>query len=159
MTPTIRMAALAIAAGSISGLTSSHYGAVRPIVQVVAPPSPTTMSQAKAERAAKTIWPALQQSEVDALTAALKAAKASLDVTVFCYDDAKCEDLALSLENAFESAHWKIEVRNSPMAPAGMLTSSPALLAMLRAKTSLQVELDAGKNVGPGEYIVIGARR
>ena len=151
-------ALVALVVGSASAFGIVKYVEPPHVVQVINSPAPVT-SQAKAERAARTVWPALPQSEVDALTLALKRTAPTFTVTIFCIEDAKCEDLALSLENAFESAHWQVEVRNSPMVPAGILTSSTVLLDALRAKTSLPVGIDSfSKNVGPGEYIVIGAR-
>lgn len=49
------------------------------------------------------VWDELEQSQVDALTAALGKLK-KRDVAIFCLRG--CGDLALSFDNAFESAKW-----------------------------------------------------
>lgn len=124
------------------------------------------ISPAKAARLAKTVWPELTQAEVDGLTVKLKDKPG--EVTIFCLDDAKCGDLVLSLDNAFESAHWKTTLANSQMVPPGVISSSADpgvisssadLVLVLNSSTGLTVKLDReNKNAGPGEYIAIGAR-
>lgn len=122
---------------------------------ITAPAGP--VSPAKAARLAKTVWPELEQAKIDALTARLKDKPGQ--VTIFCLEDSKCGDLALNLENAFESAHWTTSVLNSPMIPPGIISSSADLAAVLAETTDLSVKLDTeNKNAGPGEYIAIGAK-
>lgn len=88
------------------------------------------VSAAKARLNAKTIWPALSQREVDDITARAKA-QGKNSLNIFCYDDAKCGELALGLENAFESAHWTVSVRFTPaMIPPGF-QASPKVIKTL----------------------------
>lgn len=116
------------------------------------------VSPAKAARIAKTTWPELEQGQIDALTAKLGTIS-KVPVTIVCVEDAKCGDLALNLENAFESANWEVASINSPMVPAGAISSSRELVDALNATApDLKATLDPAKNVGPGEYIAIGAR-
>lgn len=83
----------------------------RPNVTVV--PTGAITSKAAA-RAAVTVWPGLEQSEIDAMTRELKKLP-PFPVTIFCASDAICGDLAGDLENALESAHWVVEVKITPM--------------------------------------------
>lgn len=116
------------------------------------------VSPAKAARIAKTTWPELNQGQIDALTAKLGSI-AKVPVTIVCVEDAKCGDLALNLENAFESAHWEVVSITSPMVPAGVIVSSEALRAVLNANApQIDARLDTAPNAGPGDYIAIGAR-
>lgn len=88
------------------------------------------VSVAKARLNARTIWPALSQREVNDITARAKAMGKS-SVNIFCYSDEKCGELALGLENAFESARWTVAVRFSPsMIPPG-LQASPKVIKTL----------------------------
>lgn len=88
------------------------------------------VSPAKAKRLAATLWPELSQREVDDVTAKAKSAGKG-SIKIFCIDEVKCGDLASSLENAFESARWTVEVRyTSGMIPPGMM-ASPAALKLL----------------------------
>jgi hypothetical protein len=133
-----------------------HVTRAPEVTHIVTAPA-GAVSPAKAAHLAKTVWPELTQAQVDALTAAVKGNKGK--VTIFCIDDAKCGDIALNLDNAFESAHWESLVRNSPMVPPGVLTSSKALADVLNAvEPSLAVRVDSVSNAGPGDYIAIGAR-
>lgn len=126
------------------------------VTHVVTAPA-GAVSPAKAARLAKTVWPELPQGQIDVLTTKLKDHPGQ--VTIFCLEDDKCGDLALNLENAFESAHWTTFVKNSPMVPPGIISSSAELVVMLNASTDLTVTLDReNKNTGPGDYIAIGAR-
>ena len=134
-----------------------HLTGPKQVTTVVNAPA-GAISPAKAQRLAKTVWPELTQAEIDALTLKLKDKPGQ--VTIFCLEDSKCGDLALNLENAFESAHWTTAVANSPMVPPGIISSSADLVVMLNAATGLSVKLDRdNKNAGPGEYIAIGARQ
>jgi hypothetical protein len=127
------------------------------VTHVITAPAGAT-SPAKAQRLAKTVWPELPQTEIDALTLKLKDKPGQ--VTILCLDDSKCGDLALNLENAFESAHWQTTVANSPMVPPGIISSSAELVVMLNASTGMSVKLDReNKNAGPGDYIASGARQ
>lgn len=55
------------------------------------------------QRVSPHTWDELTQKQVDALTAALKKLPPR-PVAIFC--KIGCDDLALSFDNAFESAHW-----------------------------------------------------
>jgi len=134
-----------------------HVTRTPEVTRVVSAPA-GAISAAKAQRLAKTVWPELNQAEVDGLTAKLKEWGPG-HVTIFCIEESKCGDLSLSLENAFESAHWITNTMNSPMVPPGIISSSTDLVLMLNASTDLRVTLDRdNKNTGPGEYIAIGAK-
>lgn len=68
-------------------------------------PGPTITKIVRPE--SPNVWAELEQSEVDALTAALgKIPKR--DIAIFCLRG--CGDLALSFDNAFESAHLASQV-------------------------------------------------
>lgn len=114
----------------------------------------TTM---KADRLAKSIWPALSQSEVDNVTKLAKAQRPGT-VKVFCYEETKCDELALSIENAFESAHWKIEVRfvNGGMIPPGFLASKKAIKLLTNIDPAYR--LDRYPDDEPTEIITIGEK-
>jgi hypothetical protein len=148
------VASLVAVAASVGYLSVTRA----PVVTRVVTAPAGTVSPAKAQRMARTIWPELSQAEIDDLTTKLKDKPG--EVTIFCLEDSKCGDLALNLENAFESAHWKTTVQNSPMVPPGIISSSSDLVLMLNGSTDLRVTLDRdNKNAGPGEYIAIGARQ
>lgn len=133
-----------------------HVTRAPEVTHIVTAPA-GAVSPDKAARIAKTTWPELAQRQVDAVTAAVKDTKGN--VTIFCVDDAKCGDIALNLDNAFETAHWDSQVQNSPMVPPGVLTSSKALADVLNAvEPALSVKVDTANNAGPGDYIAIGAR-
>ena len=133
-----------------------HLTGPKQITTVVTAPA-GSVSPAKAQRLAKTVWPELSQAEIDALTTKLKTIRGK--VTIFCLSDDKCGDLSLNLENAFENAHWETAVANSAMVPPGIISSSADMVLMLNDATGLSVKLDRdNKNAGPGEYIAIGAR-
>lgn len=88
------------------------------------------VTAAKARLNARTIWPALSQREVDDITARAKAMGKS-SVNIFCFNDEKCGELALSLENAFESARWTVAVRFSAQMIAPGLQASPKVIKTL----------------------------
>lgn len=134
--------------------------ATRPpqVTQIVTAPA-GPVSPAKAVRLAKTVWPELEQRQIDGLTKGLGTIK-QVPVTIFCIDDAKCGDMVLNLDNALESAHWETSLQNSTMVPPGVRASSQDLVDWLNAfAPQLGAVLDVdNKNAGPGEYIAIGAR-
>jgi hypothetical protein len=134
-----------------------HFAGPSHVTQVVTAPA-GSVSPAKAARIAKTVWPELSQAEVDHLTSRLGILRPG-KVTIFCIDDAKCGDLALNLENAFETAHWQVSVQNSPMVPPGIISSADLLVDAVKSSTDLPIVVDhVNKNAGPGEYIAIGAK-
>lgn len=157
---------LSVLAASITSYT---------VVSTVRPPAVTTivtapmsagvggpasvMSDAKVRRIEATTWPQLTQKQVDAVTAGANQI-GKKTITVFCYDDAKCSDLALNLENAFETAHWKVDVKNSAMLPKGMTASSKELVDMLNGATAKAYDIvrDADYNGAGDEYVTIGEK-
>ncbi len=84
---------LALAAGAALAATVASVG----ITHVTRPPAAHV-------RVSPNTWEELTQAQVDALTALLKKMPPR-DVAIFCLRG--CDDLALSFDNAFESAHWK----------------------------------------------------
>lgn len=143
---------------ALAGVAVAPHVGLAPKERVVVQTAPAgSISPAKAARLAKTVWPELSQAQIDDFTARLKKI-GPVPVTMFCFDDAKCGDLAGNLENAFETAHWQVLVRPTTMAPAGIRTSSKELRFALVSTTDLKVDIDDAPNAGPGEYIVIGAR-
>lgn len=99
------------------------------------------LSAKQADRLAAAKWEELEQSAVDAITAAL----GKLDkrpVTIFCKDKADCGDLALDLENAFESAHWIVDVQQPLLDETKGIGCSDVAVAELIAKaTGLRVSV------------------
>lgn len=92
------------------------------------------------------------------MTANLKAHE-PLTVTIFCINE-RCEDLALNLDNAFESAHWKSEVLNGSMIPPGIVCSKQLICDIFNGVTNNRygARVDAQHNA-PGDYIAIGYRQ
>ena len=64
----------------------------------------TRMPPALGTRTSPHTWPELTQQQVDKLTTTLKRMPPR-DVAIFCWKG--CDDLALSFDNAFESAKWR----------------------------------------------------
>lgn len=83
-------------------------------------------------------WPEMTQREVDDLTAALKFTGAPPTQVMIVCKDPMCEDLALNLDNAFESARWKSEIIVGTQfgVPAGVSTSSKWLADVLNGATA-----------------------
>jgi len=82
-------------------------------------------------RSAQANWGEMQQAEVDKLTSLLKAIDPAQkeSVVVFCGDNSTCGDLALDLENAFESAHWTINTERPVFDNSVGLTSNSEQIA------------------------------
>lgn len=151
----------AVAAGVLAAILS--VGAAQKLIrspQVVNVHAtvPADASPAKARLLAATTWPEMEQREVDALTAAAKPTGGT--VMIFCHEEAKCGDLALNLDNAFESAHWASSVHMFANLPPGMVASSKEMAAMLNAATGGRFDVGVDPDRGiPGDYVAIGARR
>lgn len=115
-----------------------------------------------AQHRAKRRWAEMSQKEIDDLTSTLKAVAKTrgAPVMIVCKDP-MCEDLALNLDNAFESARWKSEiVIGTPFGvPEGVTASSGWLADLFNSATGNRyaAKVDAEKNA-PGEYIMIGAK-
>lgn len=164
-------AAIAVLAGAVAaGASLATVKLVRPPQQVVTVHAPAAsgglsfgeaaspLSAAKARRLAATTWPEMEQREVDALTAAAKEVGGT--VVIFCHEEAKCGDLALNLDNAFESARWASEVKIFQGLPPGIMASTPKLASMLNAATGnrYEVGVDPDRNAR-GDYVAIGPRK
>jgi hypothetical protein len=156
---TILVAALA---GALAGFGTTHFTRPPAVTTIVAAPmsgASNLMSDAKVRRIEATTWPEMTQKQVDAVTVGAKQI-GQKTVTVFCYDDAKCSDLALNLENAFETAHWKVDVKNSTMLPKGITASSKELVDMLNGATAKAYDIvrDADYSGAGDEYVTIGEK-
>lgn len=105
-------------------------------------------------------WPAMTQKEIDGLTAMLKAVKNPAPVQIVCKDPA-CEDLALNLDNAFESAKWKSNVMIGTQfgVPEGVSGSSHQIVNMFNLATGgrYDAKVETVKSAD-GEYLLIGAK-
>lgn len=151
-----------IVAAAVSYGTAKWSKPPQQLVTIAAPQigwASLDASPAKARRIAQTTWPEMEQAEIDAMVAVLKKKPERRSFTVFCIDDAKCADLALNLENVFESSHWQVEVRNAPMLPNGIVVSSTEMADLFNGATHdrFGAVVDGQKNA-PGEYIAIGHR-
>lgn len=115
------------------------------------------MTARKASLVAKTTWPEMDQANIDKLTAAVKDLPGEHRVTIFCIEESKCGDLALNLDNAFESAHWQSDVQDYPMIGLGISSSSQALVNALNA-SGLVAHFDLNVQTIHGAAIAIGTR-
>lgn len=94
------------------------------------------ISQAKVVRMAAAAWDELSQKEVDDLTAALKLSPPPSKFTIVCADERWCGDVALNLDNSFESAHWPSDIiYSSAMTPPGWVASTQRIADMINAAT------------------------
>lgn len=142
-----------IASASAIGFVHLNHA---PRVNVISAPA-GPVSPAKAAHLAKTVWPEMAQADIDALTTALKDISGAKKVLIFCVEESKCGDLALNLDNAFESAHWNSDIIDYALIQPGISTSSPTLVAALKA-AHLDVRLDASVQAQAGDAIAIGNR-
>ncbi len=159
----------AVVAGAGSGYVTSTMH--KPTTTIVAPQaiikrgthldagpaSALSLTRSEARLAALT-WAGLEQSEIDALTAALKDIP-KVSVMIFCQKDTLCGDIQMDFENAFESAHWDVKT-DAPLMDltVGIATSSPALRDAINAATKGRLTVgDIGKNA-PYEALVIGKK-
>lgn len=124
---------MAIMAIAIAASIGTHV-----VLKKVDPPKASTIvssttrgatTPAKA-RAAVMQWGEMEQAEVDRLTILLKAIVDTKEaVTIFCGDSSACGDLALDLENAFESAKWDVRIERPMFDDGSGLTSNSLTLA------------------------------
>lgn len=118
-----------------------------------------SMAPTKSElRLAAASWGNLDQKEIDAITAAVREIpKAPL--TIFCQDDAKCGDMQLDFDNAFESAHWETKLE-TPLIDdtVGVGTSLPALRDAINAATGDRLGVKLIKKNAAFEVLVIGKK-
>lgn len=117
-------------------------------------PTPAQLHRAKRR------WPEMTQQEIDGLTVLLKNMADPVPVMIVC-KDALCEDLALNLDNAFESARWKSDVMlgTSFGVPEGVRGSSRWLVDLFNAATGGRygAKIDEPKSAD-GEYLLIGPK-
>ncbi len=148
----------AVVAAGTALLVMSMGPAPKPRIVHVA----TSASQTMVARLAADQWAEIEQSEVDALTAALKSVPkdARSEVTIFCASDTRCGDLSLNLENSFESAGWKVTRKLVPLpdAYAGVLVNSDAMRSVLASATSLKPSKIDEETAGGGIGIIIGTK-
>jgi hypothetical protein len=109
-------------------------------------------------RLAATTWPGLEQSEIDALTVALKDIP-KVPVMIFCQNDALCGDMQMDFENAFESAKWDVKTEAPILdGTVGIATSSAALRDAINAATKGRLTVGEIQKNAPYEALVIGRR-
>lgn len=103
-------------------------------------------------------WGDLAQPEVDALTAALNKLP-KVDVVIFCADDSLCGDMRDDLENAFESAHWKV-VTQKPLIDdtVGIAASSEAIRNAINGATSGRLSVGIIAKNAQFEAIALGKK-
>lgn len=127
-------------AGHMAGSAAGKKAAVSKVV---------TVHGARKPRARQS-WSELDQAEVDALAAKLKtfAPERRKPVQIICRDRSECGDLALDLENAFETAKWEVAVVAPFTADAvsGIEVSDAAVASAIGGATSLRV---SHKPAGP----------
>lgn len=102
----------------------------------------------------------MTQKEIDDLAGALKILGAGKPIMIVCKDP-MCEDLALNLDNVFESAKWKSEIvigTQFGVAP-GITVSSKPLADLFNGATKNRygAKVDEAKSA-EGNYIMIGAK-
>lgn len=107
-------------------------------------------------------WGEMEQKEIDELTAALKKIKDKKPTAIVCKDP-MCEDLALNLDNAFESAKWKSEIVIGTVfgVPEGFSVSSKWLADAINDATygRYGAKVEEVRSIqGGGEYVLIGAK-
>lgn len=113
-----------------------------------------------AARRATLKWSEMSQKEIDAMTGLLRTLGKKPPVMIVCKDP-MCEDLALNLDNVFESAKWKSEIVIGTQfgVPAGVTVSSKWLAEAFNGTTGNRyaAKVDDGKSAD-GEYILIGPK-
>lgn len=146
---------LALFFGAVGGILSTKItGPGITIARVV----PAGITDKKLAQRAMLQWPDLEQAKVDGLTAALgKAPKRK--VLILCKDKADCGDLALDLENAFESAKWDVRVEQPLMDDTVGVGSTDRELGLIVAKaTGLNVKLIDDIGLKDTAALVIGRK-
>lgn len=143
-------ASLAVSAPMI--YLAKHRAPERIVVQA----SPETTARAIARQAARQ-WGELPQKAVDDLTARLGKIDKQ-PVLILCRDRSDCGDLALDLENAFESAHWDVKI-DAPVIDdtIGLSSNDATLAAAVTAATKLTVAV-VPKSPNHPAFVVIGRK-
>lgn len=105
-------------------------------------------------------WPEMPQAEIDTLTAAMKAREPKGAILVVCKDP-MCEDLALNIDNAFESAKWKSNVMIGTQfgVPEGVTASDRWLADLFNHATNGRYAVTVeSERSAPGVYLLIGPK-
>lgn len=119
--------------------------------------TPQQLTRAE-KRQAEQAWGDLDQKEIDMLTASLSAMP-KVKVVIFCKDDAKCGDMQLDFENAFESAHWEVETQ-TPLIDdtVGVGVSSVELRDAINNATGGRLAVKIIQKNAPYEALAIGKK-
>ena len=124
-----------IIAGAV-GFSTAHLEQ-RKTVTFVKTTGDSAPDEKLAARAQRYQWGSLTQFEVDSITNALKSIPNAAPIIVYCQDDARCGDIALDFDNAFESAHVRSEVQKPLLdTTRGIATSSKVLSEIIATATS-----------------------
>lgn len=114
-------------------------------IQYAMPPEKVKVVSATTQREVRGAWPEMTQTQVDALTAALKKTQ-TRKVTLVCIREALCGGLLLDFDNAFESAHFDTQLDTLVFGDArGILVSDPELAIVIHAATGIDVKVDNEK--------------
>lgn len=150
-------AAVAVSAAAAGGIT--HYaGKPAPIeTKTIVVQKGDVMSKSE-RRAAEQAWGDLAQAEVDALTTQLKKIT-SRPVIIFCESEPRCGDMALDMENAFETARWKVEVQRPAWDDTkGLGATSSDLVAAIKAATNGRLPVALVQKNGEFDAVTIGVK-
>lgn len=136
---------------------SAQTGTVTEKCHMAVTDSSQPMSRSELRQAAAT-WGELAQTEVDALTVALKSLPKT-PVTIFCQDDAKCGDMQLDFDNAFETAKWDTKLETPLIDDTlGVATSREDLRDAIDKATSGRLAVKIIAKNAPFDVVVIGKK-
>lgn len=145
---------VAAAVGGILGAGAGHIAGTAAVKRAAVKTTGTDSLKARQ----RTVWAALDQSEVDAITAGLKEIPDGMrrPIQIVCGDRGECGELALDLENAFESAKWTVNVVAPVFADdlrGRVLVSDPVVAGVLSKATSLSIVTKPTPISGPAEML------
>jgi len=104
-------------------------------------------------------WGDLDQKEVDAITAAIKGLPKT-PLTIFCEDDAKCGDMQLAFDNAFETDHWDTKLEKPLIDDTvGVATSREDLRKAIDEATGGRLAVKIIAKNAPFDVLVIGKKK
>jgi len=80
-------------------------------------------------------------------------------LVIFCQDDAKCGDMQLDFDNAFETAHWETKLE-TPLIDdtVGVAASTPELVNAINEATAGRLKVKIIKRTRPMKVLVIGKK-
>lgn len=141
----VAIVALYVGIAMVAGGLAGHFAGQKVAKRVAVSKTVITMPTVSSKSRRHSAWNDLDQSEVDALTMRLKAIiDGRKPVQIVCADRSLCGDLALDLENAFESARWPVSI----VAPFtddgrvdGVRVSSRSVAGALSSGTSLPISV------------------